>query len=184
MCIAGKSSSILSSLSSVARKSSQKWYQKFTDAGEFQKFEAPIQLPQTLKLSEGSAVVEEYGWVITILSANQDLFRSKLVHNFNNLFENLKYQSPLAFFSEDPPPPSQESPSESSDHESLHSQMNTDQEPADPTVIVKHKTHYKRVGRSSISKSTNEQTSLKGEGEKPPDVCADNLDKLLGGLCF
>lgn len=58
LILEGKSSSIFTSLSSVAQKSSRKWFQKFTDAGEFQQFEAPIQLPQYL--TDKSAMVEEY----------------------------------------------------------------------------------------------------------------------------
>jgi hypothetical protein len=52
---------LLSSISSAAQKSSQKWFQKFAAAGEFQQFEAPIQLPKNLR--DSSAVVEEYGFV-------------------------------------------------------------------------------------------------------------------------
>jgi hypothetical protein len=56
----GKTPSLLSSISSVAQKSSKKWFQKFAAAGEFQQFEVPVQLPN-LKLNDGQAVVEEYG---------------------------------------------------------------------------------------------------------------------------
>lgn len=59
--ILGGKSSILSSISSAAQNSSKNWFQKFKAAGEFQQFEAPIQLPQNLRLAESSAVVGEYG---------------------------------------------------------------------------------------------------------------------------
>jgi hypothetical protein len=57
----GNKSSILTSISTAAQNSSKSWFQKFKSAGEFQQFEAPIQLPQNLRLAESSAAVGEYG---------------------------------------------------------------------------------------------------------------------------
>ncbi|KAI6189520.1 hypothetical protein M3Y97_00017500 [Aphelenchoides bicaudatus] len=171
-------SSLLSSLSSAAQSSSKKWFQKFTAAGEFEQFQAPIQLPQNLSLAESSAVVGEYS--------------QKLASNFTNLFENFKQQS----FNNQPD--STQEVHESSDQEqSTHSSFSqtaldesTNEVVLEPTVQVKHRSRYRRMDKSTSSQTTEaqrEQAAPESQETMPKEaetetVCVENLDKLLGVL--
>lgn len=119
-------------------------------------------------------------------SKNVFAFSSKLASNFSNLFENLKQQALPT--QADSPQTSHDSESDQSAHSSFLQDGPADESTdlVDKTVQVKHRSHYRRPGKSSAGQTTEPQIEHKEEqfqktNNETTVVCVENLDKLLGG---